>query len=100
MFSRLAPVRGCGSMRLLLRAAEGGGGGGRGLLSRFPRGRMCFQMQSSFLVSKKHGKCAFGALAADPAHTAAARPVMLSSALQRGATAHHEAHPVFLFSHC
>lgn len=47
-------------------------------------------------MSKKHGKCASGALApAAPAHVAAARPVMLSSALRKGATAHHEAHPAF-----
>lgn len=87
-------------MRLLFCAAEGGGGGGRGLFSRFPEA-VCFQIQSSFLMSKKHGKCAFRALApAAPAHMAAARPVMLSSAPWRGTTTHHEAHTALLFRHC
>lgn len=79
--------------------AEGGGGGGRGAFSRFLGGRVCFQMQPSSLVSNKHGKCAFGAVAPAPAHVAAARPVALSSALQRAATAHHEVCPAFLFRH-
>lgn len=88
-------------MRLFLRAAcaEGGGGGGRGVLQA-PGGHVSFQMRLSFPVSNKHGKCAFGALGPAPARVAAACPVALSSALQRGATAHHEVCPAFFFRHC
>lgn len=48
-------------MRLFLRVAcaEGGGDGGRGVLQA-PGGCVSFQTQLSFLVSNKHGKCAFG----------------------------------------
>lgn len=56
---------------------------------------MSFLTQLSFPVSKKHGKCAFGALGPAPAHMAAAHPVALSSALQRGVTTHHEVCPDF-----
>lgn len=51
---------------------------------------MSFLTQLSFPVSNKHGKCAFGALGPAPGHTAATHPAALSSALQRGVTAHHE----------
>lgn len=61
---------------------------------------MSFQTQLSFPVSDKHGKRAFGALGPAPARVAAARPVALSSALQRVATAHHEVCPAFFFRHC
>lgn len=88
-------------MRLSLRAAcaEAGGGGGSGVL-QVPGGCVSFQMQLSFPVSSKHGKCAFRDLGPAPARMAAARPVALSSALQRVATAHHEVCPAFFFRHC
>lgn len=81
-------------MRLFLRAACAEGGGGRVVLQA-PGGGVTFQMQPSFPVSNKHGKCAFEALGPAPTRAAAACPVVLSSALQRGATAHHEVCPAF-----
>lgn len=72
-------------MKLFLHAAcaEGGGGGGGGgrVVLQAPGGGVSFQMQPNFPVSNKHGKCAFGALGPAPARAAAARPVVLSSAL-------------------
>lgn len=56
---------------------------------------MSFLTQLSFPVSNKHGKCAFGALGPAPTQMAGAHPVALSSALQRGVTAHHEVCPDF-----
>lgn len=78
-------------MRLFLTAAceEGGGDGGRDVLQA-PGGCVSFLTQLSFPVSNKHGKCAFGTLGPAPGHTAATHPAALSSALQRGVTAHHE----------
>lgn len=71
-------------MRLFWTAAcAEGGGDGRDVLQA-PGGCVSFLTQLSFPVSNKHGKCAFGALGPAPAH-----PVALSSALQRGVTAHH-----------
>lgn len=83
-------------MRLFLTAAcaEGGGDGGRDVLQA-PGGCVSFLTQLSFPVSNEHGKCAFGDLGPAPAHMAAAHPVALSSALQRGVTAHHEVCPDF-----